>query len=283
VKVAVLGTGKMGGAMARRVASQGNDVVVWNRTRKKAEDLGVGTVASTPAEAASAAEVILSVFTDGGAVRDAYAGQDGALESAEGRVFVDITTGGPDSAIWLDAEVRQRGGSFLEAPVMGGPAAIENGKLTIVAGGEPGALDAARPVLAVLGEIRHIGDIGSPSRLKLVSNSMLAGLSALAAELQAGGEEAGLSRDDVFWALQRMAPYLEVRKPGYLEQRYRPSMFSLRDLLKDVDLALGVLRGAGATVPIVELTRSLYADQLDGHGEDDMSAINARYRETRGQ
>jgi 3-hydroxyisobutyrate dehydrogenase-like beta-hydroxyacid dehydrogenase len=269
--------------MARRLASQGYDVVVWNRTPKKAEALGVGTVAFTPADAAGAAEVVLSVFTDGRAVREVYAGHHGALESAEGRVFVDMTTGGPDSATWLDGEVRGQGGGFLEAPVMGGPGAIENGKLIILAGGEAGTLDAARPVLGRLGDIRYIGDIGLPSRLKLVSNSMLAGLSALAAELQAGGEEAGLSREDVFWALQRMAPYLDARKAGYLEQRYQPSMFSLRDLVKDVDLALDVLKGAGAEAPLMELTRSLYGAELGRHADDDMSAINARYRETRGQ
>jgi 3-hydroxyisobutyrate dehydrogenase-like beta-hydroxyacid dehydrogenase len=278
VKVAVLGTGKMGGAVARRLATMGHDLTTWNRTREKAEALGVGIVAATPAEAAADAEVVLSVFTDGAAARAAYSGEDGAMLAAEGRVFVDMTTVGPESARWLDREVTARGGRFLEAPVMGGPASIENGKLMILAGGEPGTLDVAREVLVVLGEVRHIGEIGTPSRLKLVSNSMLAGLSALAAELQAGGEEAGLGRDDVFWVLQRMAPYLEVRKAGYLEQRYQPSMFSLRDMVKDLDLALEVLRGAGAEVPLIELTRGLYAGELDGHGGDDMSAINARYR-----
>ncbi|MEA2683381.1 MAG: hypothetical protein QOK05_1709 [Chloroflexota bacterium] len=278
MKVAVLGTGKMGGAVARRLATMGHDLTTWNRTREKAEALGVGIVAATPAEAAADAEVVLSVFTDGAAARAAYSGEDGAMLAAEGRVFVDMTTVGPESARWLDREVTARGGRFLEAPVMGGPASIENGKLMILAGGEPGTLDVAREVLVVLGEVRHIGEIGTPSRLKLVSNSMLAGLSALAAELQAGGEEAGLGRDDVFWVLQRMAPYLEVRKAGYLEQRYQPSMFSLRDMVKDLDLALEVLRGAGAEVPLIELTRGLYAGELDGHGGDDMSAINARYR-----
>jgi len=107
---------------------------------------------------------------------------------------------------------------------------------------------------------------------------MLAGLSALGAELQAAGESSGLGRDDTFWALQRMAPYLEMRKAGYLDQRYHPVMFAARDLLKDIDLALGVYEHAGAEVPLLELNRTLYAEILEEHGDDDMSAINARYR-----
>lgn len=281
--MAVLGTGRMGGAIARRLAAGGDQVVVWNRTAEKAEALGVGTVAATPAGAAGATELVLSVFTDAAAAREAYAGEHGALNAADGRVFIDMTTGGPERATWLDGQVRDRGGKFLEAPVMGGPGSIESGKLMILVSGEPATIDAARPVLARLGEIRHVGDIGSASRLKLVSNSMLAGLSALAAELQAAGNEAGLSQEDVFWALQRMAPYLEVRKAGYLQQRYQPVMFTLRDMLKDIDLALEVYRAAGAEAPLIELTRSLYADELEDHGHDDLSAINARYRENRGQ
>jgi len=136
-------------------------------------------------------------------------------------------------------------------------------------------------VLSALGEIRHVGDTGQAGKLKLIANSMLAGISSLGAELQAAGETSGLGRDDTFWALQRLAPYLEMRKAGYLEQRYHPVMFALRDLLKDIDLSLEVYHHAGADVPLMELNRELYSDVLERHGEEDMSAINARFRKKR--
>ena len=278
MKVAILGTGKMGAAIARRLVAEGHEVTVWNRTRKRAEALGVGSVAGSPADAAAAAEVVLSVLTGPEADRETYEGAAGALGAAEGRLFVDVTTGGPDNAIAIAALVRERGGRFLEAPVLGGPAAVESGKLTILAGGDASDVDEARPVLASLGEVRHVGDIGQAGKLKLVANSMLAGISALGAELQAAGESSGLGRDDTFWALQRLAPYLEVRKAGYLEQRYHPVMFAARDLLKDVGLALDLYEHAGAQVPLLEATQGLYSDVMTEHGDDDMSAINARYR-----
>ena len=279
MKVAILGMGKMGAAMARRLDAQGLDVVLWNRTREKAEAVGVGSVAEDPAGAAGEADITLSVLTGPDAVREAYAGAEGALAAAGSeKVFVDMTTGGPASATWLDAEVRERGGHFLEAPVLGGPAAVEGGKLVVLVGGEASTLDTARTVLTALGEIRHVGEVGSASKLKLISNSMLAGSSALAAELQAAGEEIGLSQSDLFWVLQRFVPVLEQRKAGYLEQRYQPVAFALKDILKDLDLALEVYREAGAQTPVTELGRSLFADEMPEHADDDMSAINARFR-----
>jgi 3-hydroxyisobutyrate dehydrogenase len=276
--VAILGVGKMGGAIARRLDTGGHEVFLWNRTRDRAEKLVVGTVSNTPAEAAAAAEVVLTVLTGPEADAAAYEGEGGAIKAADGRLFVDVTTGGPANARRLDAAVRAAGGRFLEAPVLGGPAAIESGKLVILAGGEAADVDEARPLLAELGEIRHVGGVGSAASLKLISNSMLAGVSALAAELQAAGESSGVSRDDIFWALQRAAPTLEMRKAGYLDQRYHPVMFALKDMLKDIGLALEVYSAGGASVPVMELTRALYESVAEEHGEDDMSAINARFR-----
>jgi len=284
MKVAILGTGKMGAAMARRLAAARVEVVLWNRTREKAEAARVGTVASDPAAAAAEADIILSALTGPDAVRQAYAGRRGALDAVSpDKVFVDMTTGGPENAIWLDAEVRNRGGHFLEAPVMGGPAAVEGGKLMILAGGDATTLDSARAILARFGDIRHIGEVGSANKLKLIGNSMLAGTTALAAELQAAGEEIGLSQSDIFWVLLRFAPALEVRKAGYLDQRYQPVAFALKDIIKDIDLALDIYRQAGADTPMTALNRDLYAAEIPEHAQHDMSAINAHFRKPGGQ
>ena len=277
-RVAVIGTGKMGAAMARRLAAEGFEVNLWNRTRSRAEAVGVGRVADTPAAAASASDVVLSILTGPGAVRQAYEGPSGAAEAADGRLFVEMSTAGPDSVLEVGRILEKRGGRLVEAPVLGSTTAVEQGKLVILAGGEAADIERARPVLEVLGEVRHIGPLGWANRLKLVANSMLAITAAAAAELQAAGVASGLSPEDTFSVLARMVPHLEPRKAGYLEGRYEPLTFSLRDMLKDVRLGLELYRTVGADTPITALTEQLYAEAEVDHGDEELNAINARYR-----
>ncbi len=122
-----------------------------------------------------------------------------------------------------------------------------------------------------------MGDIGSAASLKLVANSMLAGVNALAAELQSAGTAAGLQAEDVFWVLTRIAPVLNARKAGYVEHRYEPVNFALRDALKDLRLALDLYERTGATTPITRATKELYERATRTAGDLDMSAIATLY------
>jgi len=277
MRIAILGTGKMGGAMARRLKATGHELTLWNRTRSRAEALGAGEVAATPAEAASHADVVISILTDANAVRAAYLGADGAAKVATRQVFVEMSTAGPDIAKELAPLIEKAGAKFVEAPVLGSVGAVEAGTLVIFAAGRESAIEAARPVLKDLGEVRRVGDIGSAASLKLVANSMLAGVSALAAELQAAGTGAGLNPEDVFWVLSRIAPVLNARKAGFVEHRYEPANFALRDALKDVRLALDLYERAGATTPITKTTKELYERAATTAGDLDLSAIATLY------
>src|SRR5260370_22352407 len=116
MRVAILGTGKMGGAMARRLASAGHDLTLWNRTRARAEALGVGRVAASPADAAQGADVVISMLTDAVAVRAAYLGADGAAKAAKRQVFVGMSTPGPRIAKQLAPLTRKAGAQFVDAP-----------------------------------------------------------------------------------------------------------------------------------------------------------------------
>src|SRR5487761_737388 len=95
MRVAILGTGKMGGAMARRLDSQGHELTLWNRTRERAAALGVGRVVDTPADAVKGVEIVISMLTDADAVRAAYLGEGGAAKAAKDQVFVEMSTAGP--------------------------------------------------------------------------------------------------------------------------------------------------------------------------------------------
>ncbi|TME50799.1 MAG: NAD(P)-dependent oxidoreductase [Chloroflexi bacterium] len=277
MRVAILGTGKMGGAMARRLASAGHELTLWNRTRERAEALGVGKVAATPAEAAQNADVVISMLTDANAVRGAYLGDNGAAKAAQRQAFVDMSTAGPDISKELAPLIERTGSQFVEAPVLGSIAAVESGTLIIFAAGNEAAIERARPVLEDLGEVRRVGEIGSGASLKLVANSMLAGVNALAAELMAAGTAAGLDPENVFWVLSRMSPVLNGRKAALLEHRYEPVSFALRDALKDLRLALDLYKRAGATTPITRATEELFERASQSVGSLDMGAIASLY------
>jgi len=180
MRVAILGTGKMGGAMARRLNSAGHELTLWNRTRERAEKLEIGKVAGTPAEAAEGAEIVISMLTDANAVRAAYLGEGGAVNSAQHQVFVEMSTAGTDVAKEVAPAIERAGAQFVEAPVMGSIGAVESGAVVVLAAGPDAAIERALPVLEALGQVRRVGDLGSAASLKLVANSMTAGVSALA-------------------------------------------------------------------------------------------------------
>ncbi len=275
--VAVLGTGRMGGAIARRLKASGFELTLWDRTKEKAERLNVGAVALTPAQAIRGADIVISSLTDAAAVRGVYFGPDGVFEGSSGKLLVEMSTAGPDVAEQLAREARAKGSHLLEAPVVGSVPAVESGTLAILVGGTPQDLEQARPVLERLGEVRYIGELGSAARLKLVANSMLAITSAAAAELLAAGTAAGIDRNQVFWALARFVPALRARESGFLREQYEPAMFAIRDLIKDLGLALDIYRRADAAVPLTLETRSLFADITPGSDNLDISAIVKRY------
>jgi 3-hydroxyisobutyrate dehydrogenase-like beta-hydroxyacid dehydrogenase len=276
IKVAVLGTGRMGGAIARRLQASGFGVIVWDRAREKAERLKAGPVAATPAEAVREADVVLSSLTDAAAVRSVYLGRDGVLEHAAGKHLVEMSTGGPDVIEELGQKARTRSVRLLEAPVLGSVPAVESGTLAVLVGGSPPDVEQIRPVLERLGEVHYVGALGSAARLKLVANSMLGIISAAAAELLAAGTAGGLERGQVFWALARYAPLLKAREAGFLRDQHQPTMFAVRDLVKDLDLGLELYGRSQVAVPLTHQTRELFAEVLPGSSDLDISAIVRR-------
>jgi 3-hydroxyisobutyrate dehydrogenase len=148
-------------------------------------------------------------------------------------------------------------------------------------GGAGNDVTAASPVLAVLGSVRHVGQLGSASRLKLVANSMLADIILAAAELQVAGENAGLDPDEVFWALRRLVPSLEPRRDGFVEGRHVPTLFALRDLRKDLDLAMALFSRSVAETPITRSASELIGAAAASTPDLDITAVARPYRRVR--
>jgi 3-hydroxyisobutyrate dehydrogenase len=186
-RVAILGTGRMGSALARRLAGAGLEPTLWNRTRARAEQVGVGRVVATPADAVRDAEVVITSLTGPDAVRAAYRGPAGALAAARGQVFVEMSTSGPELLAELELPLAATGSTLIDAPIVGAPTVVRCGGAAILVDGAPADVDHVRPVLGLLGEVRHVGALGSGARLKLVAKSMLGTVTMAAAELQTAG------------------------------------------------------------------------------------------------
>lgn len=271
--MAILGTGKMGAAMAKRLDAQGHRLTLWNRTRSRAEGVGVGTVAATPAEAVRDAGVVISILTDAAAVRATYLGAGGAREAAGDQVFVEMSTAGAE----VSKEVAAALPAYVEAPLFGSVGALANGTAVILAAGDEPAIERARPVLADLGDVRVIGPLGSAAALKLIGNTMLGGLYALASELMSAGVAAGVPPEEVFFILNRFAPLLTQRKAGFVEHRYEPVTFALRDMVKDLELGHELFQRLGVSTPMSEETRRLFEKAMQQHADDEVSAVASLY------
>jgi 3-hydroxyisobutyrate dehydrogenase-like beta-hydroxyacid dehydrogenase len=177
----------------------------------------------------------------------------------------------------LAEQLHASGSALIDAPIMGAPTLVLRGAAAILVGGAPDDIARARPVLELFGEVRHVGPLGSGARLKLVANSMLAVVTSAAAELQVAGEAAGLDGKEVFWALARLAPVLETRRAGYLERRHQPTLFAVRDLLKDLDMARELFGQSGAQTPLSARARTIVEEAAVEGADLDITAVITRY------
>ena len=174
MKVGVAGIGRMGAAIAERLLKHGHEVTVWNRTRAKAEALAVhgAKVVDTPAQLASAADVILTILTDAQAIAATFDGADGLLAGQiQGKLFVEMSTVRPETERALAERVRAKGAALIDCPVGGTTGPARDGKLLAFVGGDAADLARVQPVLEQLcRRIEHVGPIGSGASLKLAIN-----------------------------------------------------------------------------------------------------------------
>lgn len=170
--IGIVGLGNMGRAIAERLLAEGEELVVWNRSPGKADGLAGVTEASTPADVAARADVVLSVLANDAAIEAVYYGRAGLLSAPlDGKVIVELCTTSPENAVALDAAVMGLGGLFLECPVGGTIGPARDGKLLGLAGGRDAAFAAARPTLEkITRRLEHLGPAGNGAAMKLAIN-----------------------------------------------------------------------------------------------------------------
>ncbi len=277
-RVALLGTGRMGAAMARALAAAGTDLVVWNCSpgpaRALADELGAA-VATSPADAARRAEICLTMLADEPAVAAVYGGPDGLVAAGRpGLVLVDLSTVPPSTILGLEPSVRASGAGLLDAPVSGSVSTATAGQLTLMVGGDPADLERAMPGLEPLARrIFHLGPLGSGAAMKLAVNTVVFGLNGALSEGLVLAERAGIDRNVAYDVLVESAvgaPYVAYKRSAFIAPESTPTAFALELVEKDLRLITAFADGLGVPLPQAEtnLETIRQAELSQGVGAD---------------
>ena len=285
--VGFIGLGLIGRPMARNILKAEFPLVVWNRTRVKAEELGAegAKVVATPREAAAQADVLMTVMSDPPALEEVLWGANGALAGLKrGSVLVDSSTVSPALARRAAAACAERGADFLDAPVTGGTWGAEKGELVFMVGGEGAVLKRVEPVLAAMGKkFFHLGPHGAGQTIKLAMNMILALEVDALAEAVALVSRAGVAGErlvEVMQSSMARAPVLDVKAPMILSGNYAPS-FPLRLMHKDLGLVLELANQLGVPLPATAAARETYSAVKGTSREDLDYAAVARFWQTK--
>jgi 3-hydroxyisobutyrate dehydrogenase len=276
--VAVLGTGTMGAPMARNLLNAGFGVQVWNRTPAKAARVGVGARrASTPAEAAVGADMLITMLTDGAAVEGVMTGPKGALSMLpSGAIWIQMSTVGAEWSDRLADLVVSHDVAFVDAPVSGSSGAAEQGELVILASGATTVRPRVEPIFDILGrQTVWLQSIGDGSRLKLALNNWLAVLVEGMVETLTLGEALGLDPHVVLEAIAdgpMASEYALAKGAAMLDAEFVPG-FPLRHATKDAELALSAAHRHGMELPLTNALLPRFHEAIAAdHGGDDVAA-----------
>ncbi|MEM9492556.1 MAG: NAD(P)-dependent oxidoreductase, partial [Myxococcota bacterium] len=265
-KIAVLGLGAMGARMARRLVDAGHSVVVYNRSRQRADELVAAgaTWGETPRAAADGADLVMSMVTDDDAARAIWlhpeTGAVGALRA--GMIAIESSTVTPAWVAELGRAVSATGAALIDAPVAGSRPQAEAGQLIYLVGGEAATVDSVRPVLGVMGSaVHHIGALGAGTVIKLVVNAFFGVQVAALSELLGMAAKSGIAVDRAVETLSQMPITSPALKGigGLIAAGTFAPMFPIDLVEKDFGYAVAAAAAVGAEVPATDATRAIYA------------------------
>jgi 3-hydroxyisobutyrate dehydrogenase len=283
-KVAFIGLGVMGFPMARHLREKGYDVTVYNRTTSKADDWVKkhgGKSAPTPAAAAKDQDFVMLMVGNDNDLLEVALGRDGALAGMrQGAILVDHTTASADAARKVFEAAKKKGVDFIDAPVSGGQAGAENGKLTVMCGGEPPAFERAKPVMdSYARAVTLLGPSGAGQLTKMVNQICIAGLVQALSEGIAFAEKAGLDVNTVLDVISKGAAQswqMENRGKTMHERKFDFG-FAVDWMRKDLGMCLAEAKRNGAKLPVTEIVDKFYGDvQKEGGNRFDTSSLITR-------
>jgi 3-hydroxyisobutyrate dehydrogenase-like beta-hydroxyacid dehydrogenase len=280
MKIGFIGLGIMGSRMAANLQKHGNSLVVFNRTRAKAEPLlgPCGTFSDSPAKVADQVDILFTMLANPDAVKEAALRANGFLNYLRpNALWVDCSSVNPSFSKKMAAAAAARQIRFVDAPVTGSAAVAEQGKLVFWVGGEDADLETIRSLLLCMGnKIVHVGGHGMGTSLKMVINLLIGNAMAAFAEGMALGEGLGISREVLFDSLLGMpavAPFLAAKREKIERGNYDPE-FPLRWMQKDLHLASVSAYESDVALPVTNVTKEVYRLAMrGGRGTEDFSAI----------
>lgn len=283
--VGLVGLGRMGAAIASRLAACGTDLVVWNRTTSVARDLAGAhglTAADSVQDVASRCEVVLTVVAGKSALHDVCAGPDGlAAGMRQGSVLVDLGTTGPAVVDRLAPRLAEQGSDLLEAPLSGTPARAEAGRLVPLVGGSEHVFERVRPLLEQLGEPIHVGPLGAGTAMKLALNSVIFAHNHAVAEGLVLAEAGGV-RPETFLEVLSASTVATPLQSFLAAQYLDPSVllgvgtFAIAD--KDLRLAVEATDRVGIQLPLLSLMGSVVGELASGDASGEIGTVAAHVR-----
>ena len=289
MKIGIVGTGKMGSAIAARLIAHKHEVTVWNRTAAKAQSLtsGGAKVAATPRELASAVEIVISILTNAQAIHAAYDGQDGLLAGdIKGKLFIEMSTVRPGTEKALGAKIDAQGAALIDCPVGGTVGPARDGKLLGFVGGSAADVARAKPVLdQMCRRVEHVGPIGSGASMKLAINlPLLVYWQALGEALllckPLGLDPARLM--DIFADTSGGPNVLKVRGPAIAKALQGHDTgaitFDIDSIRKDLQTMIEEAQSLGGTLPVTARALECFDEaSRDGLGKGDATLLPARW------
>ncbi len=276
-RVGFIGLGALGKAIARRLIDEGVDLVVWNRTLEKAQDLGVDVVRS-PADLWSLTDRVLVIVFDSDASREVIFGENGLVSGdIEGKTVIDMTTNRYRYAEWAYQKLKDRNAFYLDAPVLGSVVPARRGELTMVVGGDREVFEENRDLFAKFCKnIYYLGAAGMASKVKLINNIVLGGIMVLLSEAVAFAEKAGVNKEQIIEILETGAGksyILDVKKKKLLEEDFS-THFSVDLIYKDLHYAQELLKDLNLFSFVASAVRETYGlARKSGFGSLDFSAV----------
>lgn len=283
MKTGFLGLGHLGKAMAKRLIDEGVELIVWNRTREKAADLGV-KIAGSPAEVMAEAGVVFLNLFDSAAVESVMSGKGGLCEGdCAGKIVIDTTTNHFDAVEKFHKALKEKGGFYLESPVLGSVVPASQGTLTVLVSGEKTAFDHASPLIEKIGKnIFYLEKPSLATKMKLINNLVLGSFMAALAEAIAFGEDAGIDKAEVIDILSAGAGnslVLNAKKEKLLKEDFS-THFSSSLIYKDLHYLQDLAKNLKRPLFMGSIAKELYGMTFSKNlGELDFSAVYKLLRE----
>lgn len=277
MKIGFIGLGNLGSAIAKRLVSVGEEVIVWNRSPEKIEKLGMPSK-PTPKALLEACDIVMMCLFDSKGVHNVLSMKEGLLSAElKGKIVIDLSTNHFDDVLTFHTLIEAKGGHYLESPVLGSVVPASKGELTVVCAGEEEVFLTCKPLLEKIGQtLFNLKTPGMASKMKLINNLCLGSFMATLAECTALGEACGIDKTellDILGAGGGKSLVLAAKTQKLINEDFSPH-FSNGAINKDLHCLQDLAYSMNRPLYTASVVKELYSKMKAlGKGEEDFSSI----------